>query len=144
VITRIWIGTTNSLAENTLEQLQELLDTVSRNTKTSLSAPATHAALNLAQLLWKRVESASTQEQFGVAEAWCRVCLHPVFDKSGAQNKAKIARLVLGGVRGSGTDVQQKDNSMRIITTRLCSYTRSIQPDVRQRQRRTSHTVLDV
>jgi hypothetical protein len=44
VITRIWIGTTNSLDENTLEQLQELLDTVSRNTKTSLSAPATHAA----------------------------------------------------------------------------------------------------
>jgi hypothetical protein len=110
VITRIWIGTTNSLAENAMEQLQDLLDTVSRNTKTSLSAPATHAAqtvsgawalrshilLNYAKLLWKRVEAASTQEQFGVAELWCQICLHPVFEKAGAQNKAKVARSVLG------------------------------------------------
>jgi hypothetical protein len=44
------------------------------------------------QLLWKRVEAASSQEQHGVAEAWCRICLHPIFDKAGAQNKAKVAR----------------------------------------------------
>jgi hypothetical protein len=44
VIMRIWIGTTTNPADNILEQLQELLDTVSRNSKAPLSAPATHAA----------------------------------------------------------------------------------------------------
>jgi hypothetical protein len=44
IVMRIWLGTTNSLAENTLEQLQELLDAVRQSTKGSFSAPATHAA----------------------------------------------------------------------------------------------------
>jgi hypothetical protein len=42
------------------------------------------------------VESASGQEQFGTAEAWCRMCLHPILEKAGAQNKARISRLVVG------------------------------------------------
>jgi hypothetical protein len=44
VITRIWIGTTNSVSENVLEQLEVLFDTVAQNLKLPLSAPATHAA----------------------------------------------------------------------------------------------------
>jgi hypothetical protein len=44
VITRIWIGTTNSCADKILDQLQEMLDTVSQNLQAALSAPATHAA----------------------------------------------------------------------------------------------------
>jgi hypothetical protein len=107
VITRIWVGTTKSASENAVEQLQELFDTVAQNSKLSLSAPATHAAQTVScliissyelsltvglQLLWKGVEAASSQEQHGVAEAWCRICLHPIFDKAGAQNKAKVAR----------------------------------------------------
>jgi hypothetical protein len=44
VVTRIWIGTTNSVSENALEQLQVLFDTVAQNSKLPLSAPATHAA----------------------------------------------------------------------------------------------------
>jgi hypothetical protein len=43
LVMRIWLGTTNSCAENILEQLHELLDAVSQNTKAPLSAPATHA-----------------------------------------------------------------------------------------------------
>ncbi|KAF1940662.1 SPO22-domain-containing protein [Clathrospora elynae] len=92
VITRIWIGTTNSFAEKALEQLQELFDTVGQNSKAPLSAPATHAAQTL---LWKRVEVASSQELYVAAEAWCRTCLHHIFEKAGAQNKAKIARKII-------------------------------------------------
>lgn len=44
VITRIWISTTNGGIENAPEQLQELFDSVVRNSKDCLSAPATHAA----------------------------------------------------------------------------------------------------
>lgn len=91
VITRIWISTGNALAENLLDQLTKLFDNVLQNSKTSLSAPATHAAQTL---LWKRVEGTCSQEQYGVAEAWCRICLHPIFEKSGSQNKAKVARCV--------------------------------------------------
>lgn len=44
VMMRIWIATTTNLADNVLEQLQELLDAVTQNTKGPFSAPATHAA----------------------------------------------------------------------------------------------------
>ncbi|KAF1835983.1 SPO22-domain-containing protein [Decorospora gaudefroyi] len=92
VITRIWIGTTNNFAENTLEQLHELFDTLEQSPKVTLSAPATHAAQTL---LWKKVEAACAQERHGVAEAWCRICLHPIFGKAGAQNQAKVSRKII-------------------------------------------------
>ena len=92
VITRIWIGTNNSFSENVREEMQELFDTVEQNSKMRLSAPATHAAQTL---LWKRVEAASSQEQHNVAEAWCRMCLHAIFEKAGAQNKAKVVRKII-------------------------------------------------
>jgi hypothetical protein len=44
VITRIWISTTIGNAENILDQLQDLFNTVLQNSQASLSAPATHAA----------------------------------------------------------------------------------------------------
>lgn len=55
VITRIWISTTNSPSENTLEQIQELLDTVSQHSETTLSAPATHAAQTVRQTVNIRI-----------------------------------------------------------------------------------------
>ena len=44
------------------------------------------------QLLWKNVESTANQEKNKMAEAWCHMCLHPLFDKAGSQNKAKVSR----------------------------------------------------
>jgi hypothetical protein len=44
VITRVWICCTTHIAEGTLERLQELFETVSRNLKGPFSAQATHAA----------------------------------------------------------------------------------------------------
>ena len=44
VITRVWIGCSDSISENIVEQLQDLFDTVLQNSKGPLSAPATHAA----------------------------------------------------------------------------------------------------
>jgi hypothetical protein len=43
-ITRVWLGTTDTCAENILDELQELFDRILQNSQTSLSAPATHAA----------------------------------------------------------------------------------------------------
>jgi hypothetical protein len=80
VITRIWIA---------LEQLQETFNFLEQESGFSLSAPATHAAQTL---LWKKVEAATEQEQDDTAAAWCQLCLHPVLEKAGAQNKVKITR----------------------------------------------------
>ncbi|KAL1652743.1 sporulation-specific protein 22 [Didymella pomorum] len=89
VITRIWIYTSNAHAGNALEQLQETFNFLEQESGFSLSAPATHAAQTL---LWKKVEAATEQEQDDTAAAWCQLCLHPVLEKAGAQNKVKITR----------------------------------------------------
>ncbi|KAF1997925.1 SPO22-domain-containing protein [Amniculicola lignicola CBS 123094] len=92
LITRIWIGTSTLGSEDTLEGLQYLFDKTLRKTKDSFSAPATHAAQTL---LWKRLEAAYSQNHHEVAESWCRLCLHPLFEKAGETNKTKIARKVI-------------------------------------------------
>ncbi|EUC48226.1 hypothetical protein COCMIDRAFT_87783 [Bipolaris oryzae ATCC 44560] len=92
IITRIWISTTRNSSENMLEQLQDRFDTVSQNLPTPISAPATHAAQTL---LWKCVELAASQEKHKMAEAWCHMCLHPIFDKAGVQNQAKVSRKII-------------------------------------------------
>lgn len=89
VITRIWLSTSDAHAESALEQLQQTFDTVLQESNFSLSAPATHAAQTL---LWRKVEEAAAQKQHCTTEFWCRLCLHPLFEKAGAQNKAKIMR----------------------------------------------------
>ncbi|XPS72064.1 sporulation-specific protein 22 [Ascochyta lentis] len=91
-ITRTWISTSKLPAENILEQLQQMFDTVLEESSSSFSASATHAAQTL---LWKKVEESSAQEQYDAVEAWCRLCLHPVLEKAGAQNKVKIIRKII-------------------------------------------------
>lgn len=49
---------------------------------------------NYHQLLWKRIESSYTSGQFDVAEKWCKLALHPIFEKSGGLNMARISRSV--------------------------------------------------
>ncbi|KAF2258604.1 SPO22-domain-containing protein [Lojkania enalia] len=90
--TRLWVETTSQYPGNGPESLQELFDSIVMKTKNTLSPPATHAAQTL---LWKRVEVAFGQEQYAVAEAWCNICLHQLFEKAGELNKAKIARRVI-------------------------------------------------
>ena len=92
VITRVWISTSDVYAENAIEQLEQLFETVMHESNLSLTPPATHAAQTL---LWKKVEEAASQEQHHAAEEWCHLCLHPLLEKAGAQNKVKIIRYVL-------------------------------------------------
>ncbi|KAF2848838.1 SPO22-domain-containing protein [Plenodomus tracheiphilus IPT5] len=92
VITRIWISTSKESIETSLEEVEGMLDSVTRNSKESLSPPATHAAQTL---LWKRVEAAFGQEHYSTAEAWCRICRHTVFENAGVQNKTKVGRKLI-------------------------------------------------
>lgn len=89
VITRIWISTSDVHAEDALAQLQQNFDLLVQEFNFLLSAPATHAAQTL---LWRKVEAATAQDQNDTAEAWCRLCLHSMLEKAGAQNKIKVTR----------------------------------------------------
>jgi hypothetical protein len=89
VITRVWVNTSDPHTENALEQLQQNFDVLVHESNFLLSAPATHAAQTL---LWKKVEAATGQGQEDAAEAWCRLCLHPLLEKAGSQNKVKVTR----------------------------------------------------
>ncbi|KAF1951086.1 SPO22-domain-containing protein [Byssothecium circinans] len=92
VVTRVWICCSTLAEDDALEQLQELFDTVARSIKGSFAAQATHAAQTL---LWKRIEALCSRTEHAVAEKWCRLCLHPLFDKAGDVNKSKIARKLI-------------------------------------------------
>jgi len=119
VITQIWLSTSDVYAENALEQLQQILDFVLQESRFLLSAPATHAAQTL---LWKKIEDRSAQEQYESAEAWCRLCLHPMFEKAGAQNKAKITRSISRNRKpGMDTDYLQETHSSRPLASGLHS-----------------------
>lgn len=89
VIARVWINTSDAHAGNALEQLQQTFDLLIHESNFSFSAPATHAVQTL---LWKMVEAATRQEQDDTAAAWCQLCLHPILENAGAQNKVKITR----------------------------------------------------
>lgn len=54
VVNRIWLSTTQKIAENTAGSLQDLLDATLQNFKNPLSAPATHAAQTVRQLVCPR------------------------------------------------------------------------------------------
>ncbi|PVH94353.1 SPO22-domain-containing protein [Periconia macrospinosa] len=92
VITRIWICCTKMKSEITLEELRTFLDSIMQNVKGPFTAQATHATQTL---LWKQAEVTFSQEQYQLAENWCRICLHPLFEKAGDVNKSKIARKII-------------------------------------------------
>lgn len=48
--------------------------------------------LTFLQLIWKKIEANYTQNQFEMAEKWCRLALSRVFDTSGPTNRNKLER----------------------------------------------------
>lgn len=108
VVVRVWLGTSDAPAGHSLEQLQQAMDFVMQDPNFSLPAPATHAAQTL---IWKKIEETTAREQYNEAEAWCQLCLHPIFEKAGTQNKVKITRyrtLNIGHLYLSRLIVQRK------------------------------------
>lgn len=92
VVTRIWIATTNMSADDILEQLQELLDLVSQNSKNPLSAPATHAAQTVSglrmtfcrfPLICIIVIMEASRISYSTREAWRRRSMVSIVSPSG-------------------------------------------------------------
>ncbi|QDS73641.1 hypothetical protein FKW77_002299 [Venturia effusa] len=85
----IWIITQEPQLDVQSKLLASALSHIYDGTQKPFSPPATHAAQTL---LWKNIESAFSQRQYGFAETWCRLALHELFERCGEMNRAKIAR----------------------------------------------------
>lgn len=102
---RVWIMTTGSEPGDHGADMKDILDVMLTNSAKPFSAAAAYAAqtvgirpsslgksLTIAQLLWKYIESAYNEKQYEAAERYCELALHPLFEKCGDLNRAKISR----------------------------------------------------
>lgn len=69
----------------TIAGLRTLIDAIVTSGKSALSPKATHAAQTL---LWKTAGAANAD----IADDWCKLLRHPIFESAGHLNKAKIGR----------------------------------------------------
>ncbi|RKF63583.1 Sporulation-specific protein 22 [Erysiphe neolycopersici] len=92
LVTRIWMEVGHGDNDDRIQQLEKLLSNILANIKKPISSQATLAAQTL---IWKKIESNYTTSQFDKAERWCKLAKHPIFEKSGELNMAKISRKLL-------------------------------------------------
>ncbi|KAJ4405152.1 sporulation-specific protein 22 [Neurospora sp. IMI 360204] len=88
VITRMWMITNQRDTNETIDTVRGVLSNLTR----PLSAEAAVAAQ---ALIWKKLESNYSQKQYDIAENWCRLSLHHIFQNCGPGNMAKLERKLL-------------------------------------------------
>ncbi|WEW57165.1 sporulation-specific protein 22 [Emydomyces testavorans] len=104
-ITYIWMKTASPGVDDGLESLRTVVAKLTETWKSRLSGEATHAALIL---IWKKVTAAFDVKEYGSAQSWCQLALHPIFGNAGESNISKIkSSLYLIA------DLEKKINSMR-------------------------------
>ncbi|KAL2219458.1 meiosis protein SPO22/ZIP4 like-domain-containing protein [Thermoascus aurantiacus ATCC 26904] len=106
-VTLIWMLTTSSSdVQGGLDILNDTIGKFGDYWSKPLSAAASHASLIL---LWKKIGSAFSQNNFSIAEEWCRSALHSIFQRSGFNNMAKIQRkLILCALGSSNTALARR------------------------------------
>lgn len=91
-VMRIWITTSLGDVGKIISSLTSFLDLLAKN----LQAPITAAATNAVQtLIWKVIESSTTQKHYEAAEALCRLGNHHVLSNGGEGNKVKLSRKII-------------------------------------------------
>ncbi|KAI9677698.1 MAG: hypothetical protein M1829_002470 [Trizodia sp. TS-e1964] len=88
-ITRLWMASSHAQHSFTLMSLQTLFEAISTHLHAPLSASSTNAAQ---MVLWKMIESCYRDSQHLLAESWCLLANHKIFDNKGESNSAKISR----------------------------------------------------
>ena len=92
LITVVWFATASSVLKETACSLDNLFDNVSVSSSKPLSPAATHS---VHILLWKQIDSFQHQEKFDLAELWCHLALHRIFEVSGARHIGKLQRKLM-------------------------------------------------
>ena len=72
-------------SRTTVSDLQKTFDAIVQRSRAPLSPKATHAAQTL---IWKASGAADPK----LAEVWCNLMQHSLFDRVGHVNKSKVAR----------------------------------------------------
>ncbi|KAL9084962.1 MAG: hypothetical protein Q9165_007828 [Trypethelium subeluteriae] len=89
VVVRIWLTTVETNSTSSATPAHAFLQNVFGNLSKHFTEPAAHAVMTL---LWKRIEAAFSQSQYEIAEQWCNIAHHQIFQNSGDVNLAIIAR----------------------------------------------------
>ncbi|KAI1006471.1 hypothetical protein K3495_g1756 [Podosphaera aphanis] len=92
LITRIWMAVGYKDIDDGTLILQTFFSKLVAKIKKPISAAATLAAHTL---LWKKIESNYAKTSYDIAEKWCRLATHPIFENSGEVNMARISRKLL-------------------------------------------------
>jgi hypothetical protein len=88
-VMRIWITTSVADVGKIILSLTSFLDLLAKNIQAPLTAAATNA---IQTLIWKVIESSTTQKHYEAAEALCRIANHQVLSNGGEGNKVKLFR----------------------------------------------------
>ena len=92
LITVIWNLSTRADVPDAQDMMMEVFSHVEAHSGTILTPSATHAAQIM---LWKRIEAAYGQEKYVLAEQWCNLSLHNIFNSSGGMNVGKLQRKLI-------------------------------------------------
>ncbi|KAK0652121.1 meiosis protein SPO22/ZIP4 like-domain-containing protein [Cercophora newfieldiana] len=85
MVTRMWMITNQRDTLDTIDAVRGVLSYLSK----PLSAEAAVAAQ---ALIWKKIEANYTLAQHDLAECWCGLALHSVFENCGPNNTSKLER----------------------------------------------------
>ncbi|KAK4221468.1 meiosis protein SPO22/ZIP4 like-domain-containing protein [Podospora fimiseda] len=88
IITRVWMITNQRDSAETITSINGVLGHLHK-------ALSPEAAVAAQALLWKKIESNYSQGQHDLAENWCHLALHQIFQNCGPLNIAKIERKLL-------------------------------------------------
>ncbi|KHJ34534.1 putative tpr-like protein [Erysiphe necator] len=92
LVTRVWMEVGHGDDDDRTQYLDTILSKILANIKNPISPQATLAAQTL---IWKKIESNYATAQYEKAKRWCELAKHPIFEKSGELNMAKISRKLL-------------------------------------------------
>ena len=92
LITIVWNLVTAADISDPLDTMSRVFNDVETLSDTTITPSATHAAQIM---LWKRIEAAYSQENYALAEQWCHLSLHKIFNSSGSMNVGKLQRKLI-------------------------------------------------
>ncbi|PGH36716.1 hypothetical protein GX50_00376 [[Emmonsia] crescens] len=110
-VTYFWMQTALSGLTAGLDSLSAVADKIGESLRKPLSEEATQASLIL---LWKKSNIAYEHKEYDVAEKWCLLARHIIFENGGETNKAKLCRKLMLCALGKidGTKARQWFNEM--------------------------------
>ncbi|EQL38157.1 hypothetical protein BDFG_00534 [Blastomyces dermatitidis ATCC 26199] len=110
-VTYVWMQTTLPELAAGLDSVSATVDKLMQSLRKPLGEEAAQASLILQ---WKKANIAYEHKDYDIAEQWCLLAQHKIFENAGAANKAKICRKMILCALGKmdGSKARQLFNDM--------------------------------